>query len=209
MNKKMIIAGLRARPVRTTVSILAVTLEVVLILVIVGLTTGIAEETARRTAGVGAEIMVQPANSSVFLALNSNTMPLSIGDQIAKLPAVKAVTPVQVMVNSGSGLEVIYGLDPASFYAVSGGFTWLEGGIFKGPNDIVVDDVWKKSRSVEVGQQVRVLDHSYNVSGIVEHGKGARVFMSFESMKELTGQATRASVFFVKVKDPAQVKEAV
>src|SRR5262245_22472517 len=209
MNKQMIIAGLKARPVRTTVSILAVMLEVVLILVIVGLTTGIAQETAKRTAGVGGEIMVQPPNSSVFLALNSNTMPISIGDEIAKLPAVKAVTPVQVMVNSGAGLEVIYGLDPQSFDAVSGGFNWIDGGIFKGPNDIIVDDVWKKSRGIEVGQQVKVLDHVYNVAGIVEHGKGARVFMSFDAMRDLTGQPTRASLFFVKIKNPDQVKEAV
>jgi len=35
MNKKMIMAGLAARPVRTTVSILAVALEVTLILVVI------------------------------------------------------------------------------------------------------------------------------------------------------------------------------
>ena len=45
MYKKMIMAGLAARPVRTTVSILAVTLEVTLILVVVGLTAGISDET--------------------------------------------------------------------------------------------------------------------------------------------------------------------
>ena len=52
MNKQMIIAGLKARPVRTTVSLLAVALEVVLILVVVGLTSGISDETGRRTEGV-------------------------------------------------------------------------------------------------------------------------------------------------------------
>ena len=45
----MIIAGLAARPVRTLVSVLAVALEVTLILVVVGLTTGISTETAKRT----------------------------------------------------------------------------------------------------------------------------------------------------------------
>ena len=46
MYKKIIVAGLAARPVRTTVSILAVALEVILILVVVGLTAGISNETA-------------------------------------------------------------------------------------------------------------------------------------------------------------------
>ena len=59
MNKQMIIAGLKARPVRTTVSILAVALEVILILVVVGLTSGISDETGRRTEGVGADILLQ------------------------------------------------------------------------------------------------------------------------------------------------------
>src|SRR2546428_76 len=95
MKKQMIVAGLKARPVRTTVSILAVALEVVLILIVVGLTTGIADETGKRTAGVGADIMVQPPNSSIFLAVNNNTMPITLGDKIRELPTVKAVAPVQ------------------------------------------------------------------------------------------------------------------
>src|SRR6266478_6127135 len=82
MNKKMIMAGLAARPVRTTVSILAVALEVALILIVVGLTTGISEETAKRTEGVGADIMFQPPNSSLFLAINNATMPLALEAKI-------------------------------------------------------------------------------------------------------------------------------
>ena len=56
MKRQMILAGLKARPVRTIVSVLAVSLEVILILVIIGLTTGISEETGKRTEGVGADI---------------------------------------------------------------------------------------------------------------------------------------------------------
>src|SRR5690348_14055655 len=133
MNKQMIIAGLKARPLRTTVRILAVALEVVLILVVVGLTTGITSETAKRTAGVGAEITVQPPDSSMFLALTNNTMPVALADQIRKLPSIQAVAPVQVLMNSQDGIEIVYGIDPASFDAVTGGFSWHQGGLFKGP----------------------------------------------------------------------------
>src|SRR5262245_29674027 len=169
MNTKMIVAGLKARPVRTTVSILAVTLEVVLILVIIGLTTGIAGETARRTAAV-AEITVQPPNSSAFLALTSNTMPISLGGKIAELPAVKAVSPIYVLVNTGQGVESVFGIDAQSFNAVSGGFYFHEGGIFKNIDEIVVDDVWAKARHLSVGQEVELFNHKYKVAGIVEHG---------------------------------------
>ena len=67
MNKQIIMASLRARPVRTAVSILAVALEVTLILVVVGLTTGITSETGKRVEGVGGDIMLQAPNSSIII----------------------------------------------------------------------------------------------------------------------------------------------
>src|SRR5437868_2399581 len=106
MKRQMIIAGLKARPVRTTVTIMAVALEVILILVIIGLTTGIMKETARRTAGVGAELMVQPPDSSIILALSENSMPLALGDKIRELAGVKAVAPVMVKMNTEGGVEI-------------------------------------------------------------------------------------------------------
>src|SRR5215472_4605934 len=111
MKRQMIISGLRARPVRTTVTILAVALEVVLILVIIGLTTGITQETAKRTEGVGAELMVQPSGSGVILALSENSMPLKIGDKLRELNGVKAVAPVMIKMNVEGGIETIFGID--------------------------------------------------------------------------------------------------
>src|SRR5262245_45226375 len=109
MKRQMIVAGLKARPVRTSVSVLAVALEVILILVIIGLTNGISDETGKRTEGVGADIWLQPPNSSMMLALSSSTMPISYGDRLKAIEGVEAVAPVQALTNSSSGLEVIYG----------------------------------------------------------------------------------------------------
>ena len=209
MNKQIIVAGLRARPVRTAVSILAVALEVVLILVVVGLTTGITRETAKRTAGVGAEITIQPPNSSMFLALTNNTMPVSLANEVRKLPTVEAVAPVQVLMNSQDGVEIVYGIDPASFDAVTGGFSWHQGGLFKNPREIVVDDLWAKAKSAKVGDTVELLNEKFNVAGIVEHGKGARIFTSMEGTGALTGQVNKVGVFFVKIKNPDQAKAAI
>jgi len=204
----MIIAGLKARPVRTTVSILAVALEVVLILIVVGLTTGIATETAKRTAGVGAEFMVQPPNSSMFLALTSNTMPVAIGDKIRELPTIKAVAPVQVLMNSQDGIEVVFGIGSDSFNSVTGGFNWHEGSMFKGQNEIVVDDLWARAKSATIGDTAELFNQKFKVTGIVEHGKGARVFTSMETTGALTGQIDKVGVFFVKLKNPDQIKMA-
>src|SRR4030095_7757476 len=205
MNRQMIIAGLKARPVRTTVSILAVALEVILILVVVGLTNGISNETGKRTEGVGADIWLQPPNSSLLLALNSSTMPIALRDKIAELDGVKAVAPVQTLVNSSAGLEVIYGIEPETFTAMSEGFVWHKGGLFKGPDEVVVDDIYAEAKSVTVGDKVNLLGHTFTVSGIVEHGKGARLFVSLKTAEEMTGREGQAAMVLIKVKDPRQV----
>src|SRR5215475_6907465 len=100
MKKQMIVAGLKARPVRTTVSVLAVALEVILILVIIGLANGISTETGKRTEGVGADILLQPPNSSLILAISPSTMPVSLGEKLREVPGVKVVAPVQILPNS-------------------------------------------------------------------------------------------------------------
>src|SRR5215470_16221599 len=157
MNKQMIIAGLAARPVRTTVSVLAVALEVMLILIIVGLTTGIANETGKRTEGVGADIMFQPPNSSLLLALSNSTLPIAVGDKIREIEGIKAVTPIQLQVNQSAGLEVIYGIAPETFDQITGGFTWKQGGSFTGPNDVIVDDIFARSKQIRLGDEREIL----------------------------------------------------
>src|SRR3982751_4896013 len=100
MNWKIILAGLKARPVRTGVTILAVALQVSLILVLVGLTTGTADEIGRRVAGIGADIMFQPAGSDVILALDSATLVPEIGPKLLEFKEVQNVSPVLVRFNS-------------------------------------------------------------------------------------------------------------
>jgi putative ABC transport system permease protein len=205
----MIIAGLKARPVRTIVSVLAVALEVVLILVIIGLANGISSETGKRTEGVGADIWLQPPNSSFLLAVSSSTMPVSIGDKIRELDGIKAVSPVLTLVNASAGLEVIYGIEPQSYGAMSNGFIWHKGGMFKGPDEVVVDDIYATAKSVTVGDKVELVGHTFTVAGIVEHGKGSRLFIPFKSVEDMTGRQGKASLFFIKLNDPAKVQETV
>src|SRR5262245_5308774 len=209
MNKKIIIAGLAARPVRTTVSILAVALEVMLILIIVGLTTGITTETGKRTEGVGADIMFQPPNSSLLLALSNSTMPIAVGDKIREVEGIKAVAPVQLQVNQSAGLEVIYGIDPETFDQITGGFTWKQGGSFNAPDDVIVDDIYARSKQVSVGDEPEILGHKFRVAGIVEHGKGARLYIPLKTAPERTGAGNRVSLFYVKLSNPDQLNEVI
>jgi putative ABC transport system permease protein len=205
----MIIASLKARPVRTTVGVLAVALQVILMLVILGLTTGISTETGKRTEGVGADILLQAPNSSLILALSQSTMALSYGDRLRQFDGIKAVAPVFTLVNQGAGLEIVYGIEPESFDAMNEGFVWHKGGIFKGPDDLVVDDIYAHAKHVAIGDKVELLNHTFTVTGVVEHGKGARLFVPLKTAQEMAGQADKASLFFIKVKDPQQVKAII
>src|SRR5229473_369185 len=190
------------RPVRTVVSVLAVGVEVSLVIVIVGLTSGLMQETAKRIEGIGADIMLQPPSASVFLAFSGAPMPIKIGEKLAELKHVQAVAPVLLQFSSSGGVDVIYGIEPESYRAVSGGFVFLQGHDMEGPDDILVDDWAAKAKSITVDGNFRLLDHDFHVAGIVEHGKGARLFVPMQTLQELSGARDKASVFFIKCTRP-------
>ena len=202
MVNTLIFANLVIRPVRTIVSITAVGVEVLLILMVVGLTHGMLEENARRTQGVGAEIMVQPQTTSALMSFSGAPMPIQIRDRLAQVAQVQAVAPVMMQVNSTGGLTLIYGIDVESFHAVSGGFIFREGRGLEAPDDVLVDDIFARSQKLHAGQTVTLLNHPFHLAGVVEHGKGARIFVKIETLQELMGSMGKASVFFVKLTRP-------
>ncbi|HEY1476163.1 MAG TPA: ABC transporter permease, partial [Chthoniobacterales bacterium] len=124
---------------------LAVAVEVTLVIIVVGLTSGLLLESAKRTEGVGADIMVQPPSASVFMAFGGAPMPIAIADKLRQLEYVQAVAPVLVQFNSVNGLDIVYGIDPETFRAVSGGFVFHSGHDLQEPNDILIDDVYSRS----------------------------------------------------------------
>jgi len=198
MIRQLIVNNVLHRPVRTIVSVLAVGVEVALVILIVGLTSGLLQETAKRIEGIGADIMLQPPSASVFLAFSGAPMPIKIGDKLRGIRYVQAVAPVLLQFSSSGGVDVIYGIDPQSFRDVSGGFVFLEGHDMQGPDDILVDDWAAKAKNVTVGGTFRLLEHDFHVAGIVDHGKGARLFVPISTLQDLSGSRDKASIFFIK-----------
>ncbi len=194
----MIVQNAMHRPVRTIITVIAVAVEVTLVIIVVGLTSGLLTDSAKRTEGVGADIMVQPPSASVFMAFSGAPMPIAIGDKLQQLEYVQAVAPVLVQFNSVNGLDIVYGIQPETFRAVSGGFVLHAGTELTDPNDILVDDVYARAKKVKVGQTLHILEHDWHVAGIVEHGKGARLFVLMPTLQEMSGAHDKASVFFIK-----------
>jgi putative ABC transport system permease protein len=201
---RLIFANLTTRPVRTVLSVTAVAIEVVLIIMVVGLTHGMLQESAQRTQGVGAEIMVQPQTTSLFMGFSGAPMPVAIAEKLVEVPDVKAVAPVMIQASTSGGVTLIYGIDPASFDRVTGGFHYLQGRGLETPDAVVVDDVYASSRGLKVGQNLELLNQQFRLTGIVEHGQGARIFVRLDRLQDLMGSLGKASVFFVKVTNPAR-----
>ncbi len=198
MTRRIILANVLHRPIRSIVSVLAVAIEVALVLLVVGMTTGMLRAGAERVHGVGADIMVQPPGASLFLGVTSAPMPVTIGDVLRTLPRVQAVTPVLLQFNTDGGLNLIYGIDMKSWNEVSGGFVYDSGGPLVNPFDIIVDNYYAQDNGVKVGQTLQLLGHAFHVAGIVEHGKGARLYVPLPTLQELQGDMNHASIFFVK-----------
>jgi putative ABC transport system permease protein len=209
MMNKMVVANLVHRPIRSLISIVAIALEVTLILLIVGLCYGIMNDNKHRSAGIGFDVIVQPPGSSFFQAIGGAPVSIKVADVLRGMPHVKVVSPVVWQIATSGGVEVIDGIDLASFEALSGPFTYLQGGPFQGPQDILVDDFIARQKHVKVGDAMEILNHQFRVCGIVENGKGARKFVPMATMQELIGAAGKASVFYLKLDDAANTDAVV
>ena len=189
--------NLAVHPLRTVFGAAAIGLQVFLILLIVGLTSGILSDWRTRAEGVGADIIVQPPNSSIFFSFSSAVIPQSQVARIEKLPGIDEVAPVVVVVDTTT-LGVIYGIDYARFNGLSAGFTFVSGGAFAGPDDVIADDLAAQARKLSVGSNVSLMNRNFRVSGIVVHGKGARFFVPMETAQEVAGAAKRVSMIYVR-----------
>jgi len=203
MMREMVIRNVFHRPVRTAVCLLAVAVEVSVVVLVVGLTTGLLTETAKRIEGVGADIMLQPPSASVYLAFSSAPMPIKLREKLEQMRHVAAVAPVLLQFNA-SGLEIVYGIEPESFREVSGGFVFHEGRDLEGPDEMIVDDVYAASHHLRVGQPYRLFDHDFHIVGVVEHGKGARIFVPIQTLQDITAAHDKASLFFIRCTRPEQ-----
>ncbi len=202
-------ATLLHRPLRTFIGVMAVAVEVALVVLIVGLTSGLLTETAKRIQGIGADVMLQPPAASIFLGFSGSPMPIKIGVKLEELKYVQAVAPALLQFNSSGGVEVIYGIDRDSFHAVSGGFVFLHGHDMEGPDDLLVDDWEARAKNIKVGDTYNLLNHDWHVAAIIEHGKGARLFVPIATLQELVGARDKASIFLLKCTRPEHTDDVM
>jgi putative ABC transport system permease protein len=210
----MVFANLVHRPLRTLISVFAISIEVTLILLIVGLCMSMLNDNANRQKGIGFDVMVSPPGSSFFTGITGAPVSIKVADVLRKIPHVTAVAPIVMHFITTKNPEVIDGIDlnpnsPNNYDKMGRPFQYLAGGPFLGPYDMIVDDLFAESNHAKVGDHFDVLNQSFRVCGIVEHGKGARRYLPIETLQDLLGSAGKASMFYVRTDKPENAAAVV
>src|SRR5215472_11613026 len=192
MMNKMVVANLAHRPTRSMITMSAVALEVAMILLVVAVFYGYLNGSRESQMGVGADVMIMPPSSSAIPGMSSAAVPVKVGDILMKMPHVRVAAPV-IWAFSQKPLEIIYGIDLATYDALTPPFRYVSGGPFEHPRDVIVDDYYSSMNRKKVGDTIDVLNNQFRICGIVPHGKGGRKFLALKTMQELRGDIGRVS----------------
>jgi putative ABC transport system permease protein len=202
MNK-LIFANLLHRPLRSIISVFAVAVEVVMILSIVAIFMGMLNDQKQRTNGIGADLLLRPSNASYMNGVGGAPMLAKNIEAIRPLLHVAVASPVIQNLTTTGKIEVLYGIEYSSFNALKP-FVFLSGGPFQGPNDVIIDDIAANADGGHrVGDSITIMNRSFRIAGIVEHGKGGRKMLPIDTMGQMMGAEGKASVFYIKCDDPA------
>ena len=205
MINKLVIENLKHRPVRTLLSIIAISIQVTMVLTLVGLSRGMLEEQARRARGVGADIIIRAPSSSV-INLSPNMPGRIISVLVDKEPHVTAATGVLLQ---GDLFSYVTGVDLATFNQLNGGFRFVQGGPFQTPDDVLVDSYYAQEHKLHIGDRVDVLNRSWRVAGIYETGMLARLVVPLDKLQDLTANTGKITIIYVKLDDPARTNEVI
>ncbi len=203
---KLVLENLKHRWVRTLLSATAVGVQVTMILTLVGISFGMLEDMGRRSRGAGADILIRPPGSSI-IGLSTAPMPEKILDFVRKLPYVSVATGTAVYPIGGT--NTVTGIDLESFTQMSGGFRYLKGGPFENPDDVIVDEHWARQSRLKAGSRVTFMNREWRVSGIVEPGKLARIFVPLKVVQELSANTGKLTMILVKLDSQESLDRAI
>lgn len=206
MVQRLVLRNLFHRPVRTGLTILAVAVEVLMIVLMVGVSEGLLRESLRRTRGVGADILIRPqiAGATITGADISDKLPDILMERFPEIESAMGAT-----VFTPGNLQTITGVDWAQFDAMAEGIVIFEGRSYQGPYEAVVDEVYARQEQVAVGETIELMSHAFEVVGICETGKMSRVFIPLTTMGDLQGWQGRFSQIYVKLDDSSGARALI
>jgi putative ABC transport system permease protein len=203
---KLVLENLKHKPMRSLLSILLIGVPVTLILCIVGLSHGMLEDTQRRTRGIGADILVRPKSSSI-LATNGAIRQEMLAF-LAKQPHVTQAMGVVNLPIEGVTMGAA-GVDLKAFNQMSGGFTFVEGGPFQQPDDVIIDTFYNAQHHKHAGDTITLISHQWRISGIIESGKMAHIVFPLDVLQDKSGNANHVTQIYLKLDDPRNTNSVV
>ena len=190
---------------RTLLSVVAIAIQVTMVLTLVGLSNGMLEEQQRRSRGVGADIVVRAPGSSIIST--AGTFTARMLPFVASQPHITAATGV--LIKQTGFLDTVTGIDPPGFNRLNGGFRFLQGTPFQGPNDVIIDNYYAREHNLHVGNSIQMLGQSWRISGIVEQGMLARVVVPLDRLQELAASSNQLTIVYAKVDDPRNIHPVI
>jgi putative ABC transport system permease protein len=194
---------MRFRPLRTLLSILLIAIPVTLILTLVGISEGLLQESAKRTRGAGADILLRPPNTSL-LGFSAASMPEGLVRWAEQQPHVTLAVGTAIAVVSG--ITSVSGVDLHKFEQMSGGFDYIEGKPFRQPDDVLIDDFYARQEHVHAGDHIKLLNRTWRVAGVFASGKLSHIVLPLGVVQDLQGNTGKVSQIYVKLDNPANTK---
>jgi len=202
VTTKMVVENLKHKPMRTLLSILLMGVPVTLILSLVGISEGLSADAQNRARGIGADIVVRPTAASTVSTYSSASIPEGTVRVFQSQPHVKLAIGVIVHNIDFPALNMM-GVDLPAFDAMSGGFTYLEGGPLQGTYDILIDRLYANQKGARAGNTISMLNHDWRVAGVIEGGKMARIVVNKATLQDLDSATGKVTNIFLKLDDPA------
>lgn len=209
MTGKIVLENLKHRPIPSLLSTLLIGVSVMLILTLVGLSFGMSEDSQRRQAGTGADLIILGSGGASVLTGHSATLSENLVQKLEQQPHIKAA--LGVMTHSIELPLVLTGVDLNQLQHFNGGFTYIAGGPFQGPNDVLIDSRLAKQRNLSVGQTTKFsnVPGEWRVAGIIGEGKLARVAMPLRVVQEMDGVPGKVTFIYVSLDDPANADRVI
>jgi putative ABC transport system permease protein len=202
VTTKLVVENLKNKPMRSLLSFLLIGVPVTLILTLQGLSSGMLNDAKNRARGIGADLVVRASSTTMAIQASSEALSEKYVPYLRnEVPHVKLATGVM---NRSIELPFLYitGIDLDEFNKMSGGFTYLQGGTLRGPNDILVDELYAKQKKLHIGSTISLKNHEWRLVGIIAGGKLARVVVSLATLQKVLDTGPNVTQIYVTVDDP-------
>jgi putative ABC transport system permease protein len=205
--RKLVFENLKHRPMRSLLSFLLIGVPVTLILTLVGLTHGMIEDSQERQRGSGADIVVRGTNAAAAINFSGATLSDKFVTFLQQQPHV--LMAVGVLSHNIQLPLTVTGIDLERFTAMAGGFTYLEGGPSRQPDDVIIDRYYSAERRKHAGETIMLMNRPWHISGVIEGGKLSHIFVQLKYLQELDSSTGKVSQIFLKLDNPANTAAVI